>query len=106
MACRTELGPDIVEAPHYEGALSPPLLDGAEEVPGDLTALGEDALSRDARTPLANSARCLTVGRAVREALAAAARSSPLSLSMRINMELPLRAARAGPISQLRIDIT
>jgi hypothetical protein len=89
------------------------VLDGLKAPCGD--ALSRDALpymsalcvsARQQMTPSANSARCFTVGRAIREALAAAARSSRLSLSMRINMALPLRAAQAGPISQLHIDIT
>ena len=81
----------------------------AEGVLDGLKAPCGDALSPDAlpyMSGLCVSARCFTVGRAIREALAAAARSSRLSLSMRINMALPLRAAQAGPISQLHIDIT
>jgi hypothetical protein len=49
-------------------------------------------LTRQQSAPLANSARCFTVGRALREALAAATRSSGLSLAMMINMDLPLEA--------------
>jgi hypothetical protein len=37
-----ELGPDVVEAPHQEGTLVHPLLDGAEGVLDGLTAPGED----------------------------------------------------------------